>query len=309
MLVGSIPPLINRLPEVRGELIANASLHGLTWFRTGGEAEVLFKPADIEDLQQFQRELDPNIDVTVIGLGSNVLIRDGGVEGVVILLGKAFGKIIFNNNEVLAEAGVSSVTLSRACRERSLGGLEFLSGIPGSIGGALRMNAGAYGREIKDVLISAKALDPSAILRDLSMHDFGFSYRSSTLNQKWIFVAARLSCAIVEREEIERRMLEIENHRKSTQPIQVRTSGSTFKNIEKTKAWRLIATAGCRGLTVGDAIVSEKHCNFLINRGNASAQDIEELGEKVRDRVRRHTGIDLEWEIERIGIKARGITQ
>ena len=171
------------------------------------------------------------------------------------------------------------------------------------------MNAGAYGREIKDVLISAKAIDPAGILQDLSMQDFGFSYRSSALNKKWVFVSARLSCAIVKREEIDRRMLEIEKRRKSAQPIQVRTSGSTFKNLEKTKAWRLIATSGCRGLTVGDAIVSEKHCNFLINRGNASAQDIEELGEKVRDRVRRHTGIDLEWEIERIGIKAQEITQ
>ncbi|MEE2661477.1 MAG: UDP-N-acetylmuramate dehydrogenase [Pseudomonadota bacterium] len=303
----STPHLIKRLPAVRGELIANASLQRLTWFRTGGKAEVLFKPADTEDLQTFRRELDPQINVTVIGLGSNILIRDGGVKGVVIVLGKGFGKITFNNTEVIAQAGVSSVTLSRACREKSLGGLEFLSGIPGSIGGALRMNAGAYGREIKDVLISAQALDPAGLLRDLPMKDFGFSYRSSALNQKWVFVSARLSCTIVQRDEIERRMVKIENHRRSTQPIQVRTGGSTFKNLEKIKAWKLIASAGCRGLSVGDAIVSERHCNFLINRGNASAGDIENLGEKVRDRVKRHTGVSLEWEIERIGIKAREI--
>jgi len=309
MLAHSTPPLITRLPAVRGKLIANASLRSLTWFRTGGKAEVLFKPADTEDLQTFRRELNPNINSTVIGLGSNVLIRDGGVEGVVILLGKAFAKISFNNHEVIAEAGVSSIALSRACREKSLGGLEFLSGIPGSIGGALRMNAGAYGREIKDVLISAQAVDPAGTLQDLTMKDFGFSYRSSALSQKWVFVSARLSCAIVERDEIERRMIEIENNRRSAQPIQVRTGGSTFKNLEMIKAWKLIASAGCRGLTVGDAMVSEKHCNFIINRGNASAQDIEDLGEKVRNRVQRHTGVNLEWEIERIGMKAREIIQ
>lgn len=309
MLAHSTPPLITRLPAVRGKLIANASLRSLTWFRTGGKAEVLFKPADTEDLQTFRRELNPNINSTVIGLGSNVLIRDGGVEGVVILLGKAFAKISFNNQEVIAEAGVSSIALSRACREKSLGGLEFLSGIPGSIGGALRMNAGAYGREIKDVLISAQAVDPAGTLQDLTMKDFGFSYRSSALSQKWVFVSARLSCAIVERDEIERRMIEIENNRRSAQPIQVRTGGSTFKNLEMIKAWKLIASAGCRGLTVGDAMVSEKHCNFIINRGNASAQDIEDLGEKVRNRVQRHTGVNLEWEIERIGMKAREIIQ
>jgi len=309
VLMQSTPPLIKRLPSVRGKLIANASLRHLTWFRTGGKAEVLFRPADTEDLQTFRRELDPQINVTAIGLGSNILIRDGGVKGVVILLGKAFRKITFNNTEVIAEAGVSSVTLSRACREKSLGGLEFLSGIPGSVGGALRMNAGAYGREIKDVLVSARALDPTGTLLNLPMKDFDFSYRSSALSQKWIFVSARLSCAMVERDEIERRMVEIENHRRSTQPVQVRTGGSTFKNLEKIKAWQLIASAGCRGLSVGDAIVSERHCNFLINRGNASARDIEDLGEEVRERVKRHSGVSLEWEIERIGTKAREIIQ
>jgi len=309
MLARPTLPLIKRLPAVRGELIANASLRGLTWFRTGGKAEVLFKPANTLDLQTFRRELDPRINVTVLGLGSNVLVRDGGVEGVVILLGKAFRNIIFKNNEVIAEAGVSSVALSRACREKSLGGLEFLSGIPGSVGGALRMNAGAYGREMKDVLISAQVVDPAGALQDIPMKDFGFSYRSSALDPKWVAVSARISCTNAERDEIERRMVKIENHRRSTQPIQVRTGGSTFKNLEKIRAWELIASSGCRGLRVGDAVVSEKHCNFLINRGNASAQDIEELGEKVRDCVKRHTGINLEWEIKRIGVKAREIIQ
>ena len=304
MLADTLPRKINKLPEVRGEIAENASLDGISWFRTGGRAEILFRPSDIDDLRVFLQGIDAGIEVTVLGLGSNVLILDGGVPGVVIHLGKNFSDISFDGNDVIAEAGALDVTVSRACRDKSLAGLEFLNGIPGTIGGALRMNAGAYGREISDVLVSAQALDRAGRIHNLSQAEFGFDYRHSIVNEDWIFVSARLRGTLDDQAEIDARMTKIIGDRKSSQPIQERTGGSTFKNPADSKAWELIDAAGCRGLVIGDAMVSEQHCNFLVNCGNASAQDLESLGEEVRRRVREHSGVDLEWEIRRIGTPA-----
>jgi len=306
MLAHALPRLIDRLPAVRGEVSENAPLGGITWFRTGGPAEVLFWPADVDDLQTFIAALEPDIAVTVLGLGSNAMIRDGGVPGVVIHLGKNFGDISFDGDDVIAGAGALDVAVSRACRDRSLAGLEFLNGIPGTIGGALRMNAGAYGREMSDVLKTATAMDPAGRIHELSRADFGFAYRHSTVNQDWIFLSARMTGKPGDRADIDARMKEIAGDRKSSQPIQERTGGSTFKNPKNAKAWELIDAAGCRGLVVGDAMVSEQHCNFLINRGKATSHDLETLGEEVRRRVKERSGISLEWEIRRIGIPAEG---
>ena len=302
MLAHALPRLIDRLPPVRGELRENAPLSGITWFRTGGPAEVLFRPADLADLTAFCTALDADIGVTVLGLGSNALIRDGGLPGVTIHLGKAFGDISVDGTTVTAGAGALDVAVARAGRDRSIAGLEFLSGIPGTIGGALRMNAGAYGRETGEIVVSARAIDRSGKIHDLAPSDFGFSYRHCTVDESWIFVSAVLKGNADDRADIDRRMTEIAADRKSSQPVQARTGGSTFKNPPGAKAWELIDAAGCRGLTVGDAQVSEQHCNFLINRGTASAADLEELGEEVRRRVKAHSGISLEWEIQRIGI-------
>ena len=306
MLAHAIPRLIDRLPDVRGELSENAPLAGITWFRTGGPAEILFRPADADDLRAFLAGIERDIDVTVLGLGSNALIRDGGIPGVVVHLGKNFGEISFSGNEVTAGAGALDVAVARACRDRSLAGLEFLNGIPGTIGGALRMNAGAYGSEISDVLISAQALDPDGQLHDLTPAQFEFSYRHSSIDENWIFVSACLLGTPGERAEIEARMTQIAEDRKSSQPIQTRTGGSTFKNPDGAKAWELIDAAGCRGLAIGDAMVSEQHCNFLINRDSATAHDLEALGEEVRARVLENAGVSLEWEIRRIGVPAEG---
>lgn len=306
MLAHALPRLIDRLPPVRGTLTEDARISGITWFRTGGPAEVLFHPADREDLIAFLSALDPDIDRTVLGLGSNALIRDGGLPGVVIHLGKALGDISVDGTEITAGAGTLDVAVARAARDRDIAGLEFLSGIPGTIGGALRMNAGAYGRETSDVLVSAEAIDPAGNIHPLTPADFGFSYRHSAIVETWIFLSARLAGEAGDRAEIDRRMTEIAEDRKSSQPIQSRTGGSTFKNPPGAKAWELIDAAGCRGLTIGDAMVSEQHCNFLINRGNATAHDLETLGEEVRTRVEAHSGIVLEWEIRRIGIAGKG---
>lgn len=306
MLAHALPRLIDRLPPVRGKLTENAPVSGITWFRTGGPAEVLFQPADREDLIDFISALEPSIERTVLGLGSNALIRDGGLAGVVIHLGKALGDITFDGTDVTADAGALDIAVAREGRDRSIGGLEFLSGIPGTIGGALRMNAGAYGREISDVLVSAEAIDPVGNLHSLTPADFEFSYRHSAIDESWIFLSACLAGEPGDRAVIDQRMTEIAEDRKSSQPIQAHTGGSTFKNPPCAKAWELIDAAGCRGLTIGDAMVSEQHCNFLINKGNATARDLETLGDEVRKRVKDHSGIILEWEIRRIGVELKG---
>jgi len=298
--------LIERLPPVRGRLAAGAPIGPLTWFRVGGPAEVLFRPADPEDLAEFLRGTPPDVPVTVIGVGSNLLVRDGGIGGVVVRLGRAFAAITPQGDAVEAGAGALDLNVALTAAEAGVGGLEFLSGIPGTIGGGFQTNAGAYGREFKDVLISADAIDRGGGLRRLSVPEMGLSYRHSEVDPSWIFVAARFRGVTGEPAEIARRMEEIRAARESSQPIRARTGGSTFANPPGHKAWELIDRAGCRGLTRGGAMVSEKHANFLINTGNAAATDIEGLGEEVRRRVYDLCGVTLEWEIRRIGEPAAG---
>lgn len=299
-------PIFDRLPPVRGKLDRNAPLASAMWFRVGGPAEVLFRPTDRDDLISFVANCPDDIPLTVLGVGSNILIRDGGIRGVVIRLGREFAWINVEGNTVAAGGSAMDVNIARAARDASLAGLEFLSGIPGTIGGALRMNAGAYEREIKDVMIEAEALDRSGRLHHPTCANMGFTYRHSAVPDDWIFLGARLAAEPADATEIARRMRDIDSARKDTQPVASRTGGSTFKNPPGTKAWQVIDDAGCRGLTVGGAMVSEQHCNFLINTGSATAADVENLGEEIRRRVREHSGVELEWEIKRIGEPASG---
>lgn len=292
---------LENLPHVRGRLVENACLSRLSWFRTGGPAEVLFEPADEADLVNFLRYLPCDVPVTVIGVGSNLLVRDGGVKGVVIRLGRAFADIRMRGDIVKAGAAAMDVHVAKAAARAGMTGLEFLIGVPGTIGGALRMNAGAYGQEVKDVLAHAHAVDRYGHIHEFRTSDFEFSYRHTNIHPSMIFLSASFHVKSGQPEEVKARMAEINEQRQETQPIGTRTGGSTFKNPEGQKAWELIDAAGCRGLKVGDAQVSEKHCNFLINLGDASAADVETLGETVRDRVKAHCGVELEWEIQCIG--------
>jgi UDP-N-acetylmuramate dehydrogenase len=298
--------LIDRLPAARGEYREGAALARFTWFRAGGPAEVLFVPADEDDLGRFLAEVPGDVPLTVIGVASNLLIRDGGIPGVVIRLRNAFAMIERNGDSVWAGAGALDINVARFAAEKGLSGLEFLSGIPGTIGGALRMNAGAYGSEIKDVLLRAAAFDRRGKRHTLDAGAMGFDYRHCNVPDDWIFLSAELSAIPAQAEEIAQRMAAIAVARNDTQPVRSRTGGSTFKNPPGKRAWQLIDEAGCRGLAVGNAKVSEKHCNFLINGGNATAQELESLGEEVRRRVLAHSGIDLQWEIKRIGIPDGG---
>lgn len=293
--------LIKTLPAVRGEYFEGAPLANLIWFRTGGAAEVLFRPKDEADLQTFLKNLRGDVPVTVIGIGSNLLVRDGGVRGVVIKLGKPFGSITHKGDLVTAGAGAGDVAVAHFAHDAALTGLEFLRGIPGAIGGALRMNAGAYGVEIKDVFHSARAVDRAGVVHTLTVSDMGFSYRKTKVPADWIFVSGSFRATPGDKKTIEAKMDEIQQTREATQPMRVKTGGSTFKNPKGQKAWALIDAAGCRGLSVGGARVSDKHCNFLINTGTASASDLEKLGEEVRRLVLQKQGVSLQWEIERIG--------
>lgn len=298
--------LIDRLPPVRGRYDVGASLAEYTWFRVGGPADVLFRPADREDLIAFLKDTPSDIPVTVIGLGSNLLVRDGGVEGVVIRLGKAFGQMTRDGDIVHVGGGASDISVASFARDEGLGGLEFLRGIPGTIGGALRMNAGAYGREIADVLLSAEAVDREGVVHHLTPDDMGFSYRKTTVPNDWIFIGATFRGEPTEKSLISARMDQINEAREESQPLRTRTGGSTFKNptspeAQGRRAWELVDAAGCRGYQVGGAQVSPKHCNFLLNNGTATAADIENLGEEVRSRVLEATGVTLDWEIRRIG--------
>ena len=303
----SLPHLIDRLPSVRGELVADAPLAPLTWFRVGGPAEVMFRPADADDLAAFLAGCPADVPVTIIGVGSNLLVRDGGVPGVVIRLGRPFMNVeIAKGNRVRAGTAALDVAVARAAQEAGIAGLEFYRGIPGSIGGALRMNGGAYGRETRDVLIEAVAVDRAGKRHVLSNADMHYSYRHCGAPDDLIFVEALFQGTPGDKSEIQARMDEITASREATQPIRTRTGGSTFKNPDGHKSWQLIDAAGCRGLTRGGAQVSELHCNFLINTGAASAADIEDLGEEVRARVKSQSGVTLEWEIRRIGVRQAG---
>ncbi len=296
------PDLLDRLPPVRGRLTANAPLAPFTWFRVGGPAEILFRPADVEDLAGFLAARPADIPVTVIGVGSNLLVRDGGVAGVVIRLARGFAGIESEGHEVVAGAGALDATVAETALAAGIGGLEFLSGIPGTIGGALRMNAGAFGRELNDVLVEATAVDGSGRTHRVAAAELGLAYRHSAAPEDWIFVAARLRGTGDDPAVIAERMDAITARRTATQPVRVRTGGSTFANPSpEQRAWQLIDQAGCRGLRRGDAMVSDLHANFLINAGKASAADLEGLGEEVRRRVFEASGISLRWEIRRIG--------
>lgn len=301
--------LLAQLPPVRGRLTANAPIGKQTWFGVGGPAEVLFRPADAADLAVFLAALAPEILVTVIGVGSNLLVRDGGIPGVTVRLGRGCAAISVAGDEIRAGAAALDRIVAFTAAGAGIGGLEFLSGIPGSIGGSVRMNAGAYGREIKDVLVSVIALDRNGLTHSLDLDSLRLCYRHSNVDPAWIFVESRLHGTPGDRAAIGVKLNEIRAAREVTQPVRARTGGSTFKNPPGESAWRLIDAAGCRGLTCGRAIVSEKHANFLINTGNATAADLEGLGEEVRRRVYENSGIMLEWEIERIGRQLNAVEQ
>ena len=295
--------LIKRLPPVRGRLAANAPIGNLTWFRVGGPAELLFRPADEDDLAGFLAALPAEIPVTAIGVGSNLLVRDSGIPGVTIRLGRGFVDIETGADEVSTGAGALDANVALAAAQAGIAGLEFLSGVPGTVGGGFQTNAGAYGSEFKDVLISADAVDRVGKIHRVSAAELGFSYRHSTAPADWIFTGAVFRGTQGDRAAIAQRLAEIQAAREASQPIRARTGGSTFANPPGHQAWQLIDAAGCRGLVRGGAMVSEKHTNFLINTGNATAADIEALGEEVRRRVNDRFGIALEWEIRRIGRK------
>jgi UDP-N-acetylmuramate dehydrogenase len=296
--------LLDRLPAVRGRLSEGASLAKVTWFRVGGPAEVLFKPADVPDLQHFLAHCPADVAITVLGVGSNLLVRDGGIPGVVIRLGRAFAEIRTEGTHVHAGAAALDLNVALAARAAGIAGLEFLSGIPGTIGGAARMNAGAYGSDLSQVFRSATALDRQGRLHKLDAEAMGFTYRHSKVPAEWIFCGAELVGFAGDPATIQARLTEIQVSREESQPVRARTGGSTFVNPVGGKAWQLIDQAGCRGLALGGAMVSEKHCNFLINTGNATAAEIEALGETVRHRVKESSGVDLVWEIKRIGVPA-----
>ena len=293
------------MPQLRGRLTANQSLADLTWFRVGGPAQMLFTPADEDDLAYFLKNLPKELPIQVVGVGSNLIVRDGGVPGVVIRLSpRGFGEVSAEGDIVSAGAAALDKRVAEVAASANVSGLEFLFGIPGTIGGALRMNAGANGAETKDVLIEA-----SGVGRDGAKHVFGnaemkFTYRNSGVDPSIIFTAARFKGKIADPDAIRARMNDVQAHREAAQPIREKTGGSTFKNPPGQSAWKLIDAAGCRGLRVGGAQVSEMHCNFLINTGSATGHDIETLGETVRARVRENSGIELHWEIKRIGISA-----
>jgi UDP-N-acetylmuramate dehydrogenase len=291
------------LPPVRGSLVRDAPIKDLVWFRAGGPAEVLFRPADAEDLAAFLAARPQDLRVSVIGVGSNLLVRDGGIPGVVVRLSSAFGKIETDGARVRAGAAALDGAVARAAADAGIAGLEFLRGVPGTIGGALKMNAGCYGRELKDVFVEATAIDGKGNKITLSAADMGFEYRKAKgAADDLIFIEAVLEGARDEPAAIRARMEELSANREASQPIKSKTGGSTFKNPPGHKAWQLIDDAGCRGLKIGAAQVSEKHTNFLINTGEASAAELEALGEEVRKRVKEKSGITLEWEIKRVGV-------
>lgn len=290
------------LPELRGRLSANARMCDMTWFRVGGPAQVLFRPADEADLAYFRANLSKDIPVYVVGLASNLLVRDGGVEGVVIRLGRGFSDVSVEDEASLrVGTAVPDMKVARAAAAAGISGLAFYRGIPGSIGGALRMNAGAHGCETKDVLVEARAVDPDGNVHVLSAEDMRFRYRHSGVPADWIFTQALYRGQRGVQQDIVEEMHAVAEYREVHQPTRERTGGSTFKNPEGYSAWRLVDEAGCRGFRVGGAKVSEKHCNFLINDREASAEDIERLGETVRAQVKKSSGILLEWEIKRVG--------
>ena len=293
--------LLDRLPPVRGRLKADAPMAPWAWMRVGGPADVLFRPADIEDLRDFLRALPEDVPVMPVGVASNLLVRDGGVAGVVIRLGGVLKAIRTDGTRVVAEAGALDRSVAVAAARAGIAGLEFYVGIPGTIGGAVRMNAGAFGGETKDRLVSIRALDRAGTLHEVPATALGLAYRESAVPADWIVVEATFAGEKAEPADVKARMEAIKAGRAAAQPLSVATGGSTFKNPEGGSAWRLVDAAGCRGLRLGGAVVSDKHCNFLVNTGAATAADLETLGETVRARVEAASGIRLDWEIKRVG--------
>ncbi len=290
------------LPTVRGKLTPDAPLAPLVWFKSGGAAEWLFEPKDLADLQHFLRELDPAVPVMALGLGSNLIVRDGGVPGVVVRLGKAFAQVEQTADLTLnCGGGASGILVSSTARDNGIAGMEFLRSIPGTVGGFVRMNGGAYGGEVKDILIDCDVVLRDGSLVTLPVEALRYTYRHSELPEGAIVVAARFRGRPGQPEDIQAEMDRISASREASQPLRSKTGGSTFKNPEGHKAWALVDEAGCRGLTLGGAQVSEKHTNFLLNLGDATSADIEALGEEVRKRVKDKSGVELEWEIQRVG--------
>jgi UDP-N-acetylmuramate dehydrogenase len=296
-----VPDLKAAMPELRGRLLANQPLAGLTWFRVGGPAQILFMPDDEADLSYFLSNLPGDIGVTVVGLGSNLIVRDGGVPGVVVRLGRGFNEVSIEGLDVRAGTAVPDLRVAQAAQKAGIGGLAFMCGIPGGVGGALRMNGGAYGRETKDALVEARAVDRAGRVHALRNADMDYTYRHCGAPEDFIFTQAHFAGQKGDPDAIAADMERISQSRGATQPIKTRTGGSTFKNPPGQKAWQIIDAAGCRGLRIGGAQVSELHCNFLINLGDATAADIETLGETVRQRAKDSSGVELEWEIKRIG--------
>jgi UDP-N-acetylmuramate dehydrogenase len=290
------------LPKVEGKLTPNAPLAPLVWFKSGGSAEWLFEPKDVADLQSFLRDLDPATPVMALGLGSNLIVRDGGVPGIVVRLGKAFAKVELAGVLLLnCGGGASGILVSSTARDNGIAGIEFLRSIPGTVGGFVRMNGGAYGGEVKDILVDCDVVMRNGELVTLTVGELEYSYRHSELPDGAIVVAARFRGQPGEPKAIQAEMDRISASREASQPLRSKTGGSTFKNPNGHKAWQLVDDAGCRGLQIGGAQVSEKHTNFLINTGEATSADIEELGEEVRRRVQAKSGVDLQWEIQRVG--------
>lgn len=296
--------LIGLLPEVRGEYLENAKLSKHTWFGVGGPAEVLFLPKDADDLKTFLRRKPEAVSVTIIGGGSNLLIRDGGIPGVVIKLdAKAFQKIEVNGTEITVGAGLKNVELKKVFLDKKIGGLEFVCSVPGRIGGLLRTNAGCFGKCISDVFVRAHIMNDWGDIYEVEAEDFNFAYRSSMFPEDWIILDATFKGVNASAEEIKKTLDEHIAYRKAHQPINKKTAGSTFKNPEGLAAWKLIKEAGCANLKVGGAEVSDVHCNFLVNNGEATAEDIEKLGEMIVEKVKEKTAITLEWEVRRMGVK------
>jgi UDP-N-acetylmuramate dehydrogenase len=289
--------------SIQGRLTASAPLAPLVWFKSGGHAEYLFEPMDADDLSSFLAHLDPDVPVMALGLGSNLIVRDGGVPGVVVRLGKAFARAeALDATTLRCGGGASGILVSSTARDAGIGGVEFLRSIPGTVGGFVRMNGGAYGREVKDVLVDCDIVLRSGERRTLPAEALGYTYRHSELPESAIVVSAKFRGYPAEPAAIQAEMERIAAAREVSQPLRSKTGGSTFKNPPGTKAWQEVDAAGCRGLRVGDAQVSEKHCNFLLNLGQATSAQIEALGEEVRARVRSHSGVELEWEIQRVGV-------
>jgi UDP-N-acetylmuramate dehydrogenase len=294
--------MTDTLPKVAGKLTADAPLAPLVWFKSGGTAEWLFEPKDLADLQGFLRDLDPQVAVLPLGLGSNLIVRDGGIPGVVVRLGKAFATVRKLDDVTLdCGGGASGILVSSTARDSAIAGVEFLRSIPGTVGGLVRMNGGAYGGEVKDILVDCDVVLRSGELRTLASAELNYTYRHSELPEGAIVVAARFRGRPGDAAAIQAEMDRISASREASQPLRSKTGGSTFKNPDGHKAWQLVDQAGCRGLTLGGAQVSEKHTNFLINTGGATSSEIEALGDEVRRRVKQNSGVELEWEIQRVG--------